>query len=267
MALSSVKYDNVSLSDKAAEQILQYILENRLTDGDRLPNEKELTGLLNVSRGTIREAMRSLSSRGIVVIRQGSGTYISHSPGVVEDPLGLAFKYDKEKLLSDLLEIRFMLEPSIAGCCAMRAGDNDKKEILRLADQVADCIRRDVDHTELDVLFHCKIAQSTGNDILTVLVPQIVKGIRLFSEVLEKRIVYEVIEAHDRIAQAINRSDAQGAYQAMLGHLEINRDAIGEYIIEHEKYRLKGSELYENRFYRFGDYGQAHGEKPPESGI
>lgn len=267
MKLSSVRRDNTSLSNKAVEQIIQFIQENQLDVGNRLPNEKELEARLNVSRGTIREAMRSLSSRGIVVIRQGSGTYISNSPGVAEDPLGLAFKYDKEKVMSDLLEIRFMMEPSIAACSAMRASGEDKKEILSLADKVADCIKSGVDHTEQDVAFHCKIAESTGNDILTVLIPEIVKGIRLFSQVLEDRILHEVVGAHGRIAQAISEMDAEKAYKAMLAHLESNRIAIEAYIRQQENYKLEGSKIYENRFYRLGYYGKAHGKESAESGL
>lgn len=228
--LSTIKSDNMPLSEKVAEHIIRYIQENRLQKGDRLPNEKTLMEQLNVSRTTIREAMRSLSSRSIVVIRQGSGTYVSNLPGVVEDPLGLKFKYDKEKVIMDLLEIRFIMEPAIASYSAQRASEEDIKEILRLAEQVADKINSGQDHIEEDVAFHCKIAQSTGNDILDVLFPEIVEGVRLFATLLGKRIVRDVIIDHERIASAISRRDAMGAYNAMLVHLERNKYALKEYL-------------------------------------
>ena len=229
MSLALIKYDNIPLSEKAAEQIIKYIQENQMQKGGRLPNEKELMEQLRVSRSTVREAMRSLSSRGIVVIRQGSGTYISNLPGVSEDPLGLEFQYDKEKVLMDLLELRLIMEPSIAASCARRASKEDAQEIQRLAAKVSKEIRRGVNHIESDVAFHSKIVEVTGNDVLKVLYPEIAKGIRLFSALLGDRIVKDVIMDHEQVAQAISERDTQSAYNAMLVHLERNRYAIEEY--------------------------------------
>ena len=228
------KNDNIPLSEKVAAHIIKYIQENKLQKGDRLPNEKILVKQLNVSRSTIREAMRSLSSRSIVVIRQGSGTYISNLPGVTDDPLGLRFKYDKEKVIMDLLEIRYIMEPSIASYSAQRASEEDVKEILNLAGQVAEKINSGQDHIEEDVAFHCKIAQSTGNDILNVLFPEIVKGVRLFTTLLGKRIIKDVVADNERIAHAIRDGDTMGAYNAMLVHLERNKYAIKEYLKQND---------------------------------
>jgi GntR family transcriptional repressor for pyruvate dehydrogenase complex len=227
-----VKADNVPLSEKAAEQIIRFIQESRMQKGDRLPNEKNFVDQLNVSRSTIREAMRTLSSRGIVVIRQGSGTYISNLPGVAEDPLGLQFKYDKSKVLTDLLELRFMMEPAIASYSAERACKEEVEEIMRLARMVSARIRAGESHIEADVAFHCKVAQSTGNDILNVLFPEIVKGIRLFTTLLGDRIIQGVVTDHEKIAIAISTGDSEGAYDAMRVHLERNKYAIEDYLCQ-----------------------------------
>lgn len=230
MELQLVKSDNTPLSEKVAEQVVNFIQVNRMQKGDKLPNEKELMGQLNVSRSTIREAMRSLSSRGIVVIRQGSGTYISNLPGVTDDPLGLEFKYDKEKVLRDLLELRGIMEPSIAAQSARCASEEDIQEILSLSNQVSESIRKGENHLTYDVAFHCKIAESTGNDILNVLFPEIAKGIRLFTALLGDRIINDVMIDHERIARAIAQRDSQRAHTAMTMHIESNRYAIEDYL-------------------------------------
>jgi GntR family transcriptional repressor for pyruvate dehydrogenase complex len=230
MKLSLVKPDNIPLSEKATEEIIRYIQENRMQKGDRLPNETKLMEQLNVSRSTIRETMRSLHSRGIVVIKQGSGTYIANLPGVSDDPLGLQFKYDRHEVLMDLWELRFIMEPRIAALSALRASEKDVEEMHLYSGQVSDCIRRGINHLEPDVAFHCKIAESTDNDILNVIFPEIVKGIRLFTTVLGDRILQDVIVHHENIADAIGRRDAKGAYDAMRVHLERNKDALEEYI-------------------------------------
>ena len=65
---------NASRADSAAQQIIDLIQEKNLQPGDRLPNEQELALLLNVGRSTLREAIRRLVTRNILVVRQGSGT-------------------------------------------------------------------------------------------------------------------------------------------------------------------------------------------------
>jgi len=222
----SMRTGSLLLSEQAAERIIRYIQDNRMQKEDRLPNEKDLMEMLSVSRSTIREAMRSLSSRGIVVIRQGSGTYISNAPGVPEDPLGLEFQYDKRKVISDMLDLRLIMEPSIAAQAARRASKEDCEELLRLASLVSERIAAGIDHLETDIAFHNRVAAATGNDILKVLFPEIAKGIRQFTTMLGDRIIREVADDHMRVARAIADRDTQRAYTAMLMHLERNRIAI-----------------------------------------
>lgn len=94
-----------SLPQKISEDIISLILEENLQPGDKLPNETILSERLNAGRSSVREAMKLLASRNIVTIRQGSGTYIASSPGMVEDPLGFTFTGNKHKLIHDLLEV------------------------------------------------------------------------------------------------------------------------------------------------------------------
>lgn len=87
-----------NLPSKISEDIIALILEEKLQPGDRLPNESILCDRLNAGRSSIREAMKLLASRNIVTIRQGSGTYVASTPGMVEDPLGFTFIVDKKSL-------------------------------------------------------------------------------------------------------------------------------------------------------------------------
>ena len=73
-----------SFPQKISEDIIALILEENLQPGDKLPNETILSERLNAGRSSVREAMKLLASQNIVTIRQGSGTYISSSPGMVD---------------------------------------------------------------------------------------------------------------------------------------------------------------------------------------
>ena len=120
-----------------------------------------------------------LASRNIVTIRQGSGTYVASTPGMVEDPLGFTFIVDKKKLVQDLLEVRILLEPSIASMAAVHADDEDIKKITALCDEVENLLNEKKDHTQKDIEFHNAIAMSSKNVVIPRLIPVINSSIPL----------------------------------------------------------------------------------------
>lgn len=215
-----------SLPQKIAEDIIAFILEENLKPGDKLPNETVLCQRLNVGRSSLREAMRALASRNIVTIRQGSGTYIASSTGVVDDPLGLSFINNKKKLIHDLMEIRFLLEPSIAALAAMHADDTEIKKIYKLCDDVEELLKAHKDHSDKDIELHTAIALSSKNIVVPRLVPVIFRSIPLLIESTGHTLCNETIESHREIADAIAAHDAVRAHDAMYLHLVYNRKQI-----------------------------------------
>ena len=215
-----------SLPQKIAEDIIAFILEENLKPGDKLPNETVLYQRLNVGRSSLREAMRALASRNIVTIRQGSGTYIASSTGVADDPLGLSFINNKKKLIHDLMEIRFLLEPSIAALAAMHADDTEIKKICKLCDDVEELLKAHKDHSDKDIELHTAIALSSKNIVVPRLVPVIFRSIPLLIESTGNTLCNETIESHREIADAIAAHDAVRAHDAMYLHLVYNRKQI-----------------------------------------
>lgn len=215
-----------SLPQKIAEDIIAFILEENLKPGDKLPNETVLCQRLNVGRSSLREAMRALASRNIVTIRQGSGTYIASSTGVADDPLGLSFINNKEKLIHDLMEIRFLLEPSIAALAAIHADDTEIKKICKLCDDVEELLKAHKDHSDKDIELHTAIALSSKNIVVPRLVPVIFRSIPLLIESTGNTLCNETIESHREIADAIAAHDAVRAHDAMYLHLVYNRKQI-----------------------------------------
>ena len=215
-----------SLPEKLADDIVSYILKEKLRPGDRLPNESVLAEKLGAGRSSLREAVKLLASRNIVTVRQGSGTYISPSPGVVEDPLGFTFIGDKQKLASDLLEIRFLLEPSIAARAASYSNAEDIKRIRGLCDEVERLLEEGKDHTEKDVEFHTAIGMSSKNMVMPRLIPIINSSIPLFINLTKSVLRRETIDTHREITEAIAAHDSTRAYDAMYLHLVYNRRLI-----------------------------------------
>ena len=214
------------LPPKIAEDIINLILTENLQPGDKLPNETTLAACLHAGRSSIREAMKVLVSRNIVTIRQGSGTYVSDDPGIVKDPFGFTFIEDKRKLINDLLEIRFLLEPPIAARAATHADDDNIKQIAFLCNEVEKKLLNHENHASIDVELHTAIALSSKNIVVPRLIPVINSSIPLFVEATEGVLCSETIETHREIADAIASHDPLRAQDAMYLHLVYNRKAI-----------------------------------------
>ena len=126
---------NKLLAEQVEDQIYHYILDTPIEPGAKLPNEFELGEKFGVGRSTIREAVKLLSSKGIVEVRRGSGTYVVTTTKGLSDPLGLRSVKDKNRLALDLVNVRLLLEPGIAAMAARKATEEDIERLRRLCER------------------------------------------------------------------------------------------------------------------------------------
>ncbi len=209
-------FDKVILSEKVAENIKKLIKDKKLQSGDKLPNEIELTKTLNVSRSTVREAIKTLVSKNILEVKRGKGTFVSNMPGLVKDPLGVSFM-NKEDLLFYLFETRLIIEPEIAAISAERISDNQMIELEKAFIKMKEKIIMGEDHTEWDKKFHNIIAVSTGNPILQRIIPiikdSITEGYMETKEIPESGEI--VIKNHEKLLTAIKKKQRDTAREYM----------------------------------------------------
>ncbi|MGB4438130.1 MAG: GntR family transcriptional regulator, partial [Sedimentibacter sp.] len=100
-------------TDIVVKTIKRLLITKKLVPGDKLPSETELSQMLNVSRGSIREAMKTLSAYGIVKIKRGDGTYIADTTdGILFDPLLFRLIISQGDV-NELKELREMIELGI----------------------------------------------------------------------------------------------------------------------------------------------------------
>lgn len=222
----TVKTKETSLPERVADQISQLIIEQHLTCDDKLPNEFELATQLHVGRGTIREAVKLLVARNVLVIRRGKGTYIARHPGQVEDPLGFTYYPNQMQLAFDLMEIRIQLEPWVASVAAQRASEENKRVLREKCLLAEQDILAGVDHLAHDMEFHVSIAQCTQNVVVPKLVPIITYSVGLFGSLNGNILLSETVIDHRAVTDAICRGDAKAAEAAMRRHLEENRSEL-----------------------------------------
>lgn len=217
-----------SLIEITSEAILNYIITNNLTRGDKLPNEYRLAEEMNVGRSTLREAVRTLVSRNILEVRQGSGTYVSENTGIIDDPLGFSFVKDTLKLTEDLFEIRYLLEPRVAALAAVNGTKEqiEQLEIIRL--EIEERMGEFSDqHFEKDIEFHKLISEMSGNVAMSNLIPIINQSISLYNDYYtSKHIKDETIVSHREIVNAIRNKDPIAAEDAMRIHIVTNRRSL-----------------------------------------
>ena len=222
--LSNIK--NQALTERIEERLFQYILDEKLPVGTKLPNEYQLANQFDVSRGTIREAVKLLVSRGILNVKHGSGTYISSTTPLREDLLGLKTIEDKFQLALDLTDVRLMLEPNIAEMAALNRTNEEIELLVKYCDAVRKKIEAGEDYLNEDVIFHSHIAKCSHNMVVKPLMPIIDAAVILIANITRKELLEATIETHDQVVNCIIDQDSMGARAAMSMHLALNRNVI-----------------------------------------
>lgn len=208
------------LSQSIADTILTMItIEKRYKAGDKLPNENELAAELNVSRTTLREAIRILVAYNILEIQRGKGTFVTLA--AFETSPGLRELSDIKVNARDLYEMRLIFEPEAAGLAAVRGTDAEIKRILELGEKIEQEIRAGQDRTDNEHAFHKAIAQATHNEFMNQLMPilyeAIAKGVTLSA--MSPKAASDTVTDHRMIMDFLGQRNAEGAKNAMKIHI------------------------------------------------
>ena len=222
----TIRSSDIPLAERVATQISELIVERHLTSEDKLPNEFELASMLNVGRGTIREAVKILVARNVLVIRRGKGTYIASHPGEIEDPLGFAYYDNQLQLAKDLLEVRLQMEPWVTKIASERATKEDIEKMWEKCHLVEEDILAGRNHLPNDTRFHTSIAECTHNMVVPKLIPIITYSVGLFGSITGNSLRTETIIDHRAVAEAIGARDGERAAASMRQHLLANKKEL-----------------------------------------
>ena len=215
-----------SAVEQTNDAIIRYVQDEGLKDGDRLPNERDLSALLGVGRSTLRESIQQLTTRNVLEVRKGVGTFVSYKHGVADDPLGFTLIRDKARLARDLLEFRILIEPRIASLAAQNAKEEEIAELDYLCSAIDERIRSGTPYLKIDQEFHTCIARCSGNIIMTKILPIIHGAIGVFIDGTGGTLREETMRTHRAIFNAIRKHDPTAASDAMYLHLIYNRDCL-----------------------------------------
>ncbi|MBW8444158.1 MAG: FadR family transcriptional regulator [Arenimonas sp.] len=221
-------------ASEVVQQIELLILDGVLRDGDRLPGERDLAQDLDVSRPILREALKELEARGLLVSHHGGGTYVA-------DIIGQVFSKPITELISrharatrDYLEYRRELEGLTAELAAKRATDTDQALLTRIIDDMRRAHAAGDPEEELaaDVEFHNAIGEAAHNIIL---LHTLRACYRLLSEGIffNRKAVFALANARERLLEqhvaihaAILAGDGEAAKRAAQAHIDFVMQAV-----------------------------------------
>jgi len=212
----------VKVYEGVARQIERLISEGSLKPGDKLPSERELAEMFRVSRSSLRDGIRKLELLGLVEARHGEGTIVRDlSADSLVSPIA-SMLVRKRQLVAELLDVRKMLEPPLAGRAATNASVDDIVHLADILRRQGEKVRRGELAIEEDSEFHYNIARAARNSVI-MKVLDVLMG--LLRKTRERSLqvggrLQRSFAGHRRILRAIERRDAAAAEAAMRRHLE-----------------------------------------------
>ncbi|HLH68636.1 MAG TPA: FadR/GntR family transcriptional regulator [Candidatus Dormibacteraeota bacterium] len=231
-----------------AENLLREIAGRRLKPGDAVPTERELTNAYQVGRSSVREALRTLESLGLIR-PAGHGAFVVADYGqLLRTPVQLLLSLE-EGDLDQLYELRKILEVEIAALAAERRTASDLETLERWLHRMEEGLGSREDYVTADLGFHLAVGEASRNRIAV----HVMKAIR---EVLHQALleVYQIpgsptrsLTQHRQILAAIGRGDPVAARELMRRHLTRVQGEIRQ-VVEHglpaeeERRRPRGSD-------------------------
>jgi GntR family transcriptional regulator, transcriptional repressor for pyruvate dehydrogenase complex len=202
-------------------QVKELLANGKLRSGDQLPSERELSEMFQVSRASVREAIRALESMGFIETRQGEGTYIAPSVETLLASVSSALNHRRDFFLQ-VFEARKILEPAITALAAERVSPDMVKHLETILTEQARQVAEGETGVDADTRFHAALAEATQNRVLLRLNEAIMDSLR---ETRERSLQTDgrparSLAGHREILAAIREQDADKAQKAMLNHLE-----------------------------------------------
>jgi GntR family transcriptional repressor for pyruvate dehydrogenase complex len=224
-SLKSIKREPISVT--ILNMITDEILSGNLKPGDRLPTEIELAENLAVSRNSVREAIKMLSSFGVIEVKMGAGTFIAESiNGAILDPLMLSLAFE-QGTSKELVDLRFMIEIGAAEMAIDAASDEEIAGLEAANEKLKEAADKKIEDAQylrdVDLNVHYTLFEITGNRF----VAKIGKAIyRLFFASIEKTVEidpYRAYRNHKLYIDAIKNKDKESVGKKI-------REALSEWM-------------------------------------
>jgi DNA-binding FadR family transcriptional regulator len=211
-----------SVVDEAISKLKHRIEAGEFTPGHRLPPEAVLATQLELSRPSLREAVRAMSMAGVLEVRRGDGTFVTDlRPDRLVDAIGSYLELAHDTGLDEILECRKVLEPGATALAATRIESGALAALLERIERM----RTMQDPEELvreDLAFHADIVAAAGNRTLQSLVSSVTQRTaraRIWRALVKSDVLSWTHQQHMDIYTALRQRDSLGAFAAASRHV------------------------------------------------
>lgn len=211
-----------SVGNQALEAIKSMIVSGELKPGQALPAERELATILGISRPSLREAIRALSTMNVLEVRHGGGTFVSSlNPRLLAEPISFLFQVD-DQALNYLFEVRKVLEINAARLAAPRITDEELGELDQLVARARLVVDKPAEYLQLDFDIHEVVILAVKNPLYTSMYASIaqlsLESRRRTANSAETR--RRALDDHTAIVEALRSRDPSAAACVMKRHIE-----------------------------------------------
>ncbi len=223
-----------TITQQIIRQIHTAIIAGKLSAGDKLPSENELIKQFGISKQTLRESLRALEHMGLIQTRKGmgGGSFVVEVDASITKLGLLNYFYFKNLSIKDISMIRQRIEPFAAKLAAQKMSDKDISILKGLNISAKKHIKANDYPAALadEVAFHTKIADQTNNPLVSLLMEFIEDILVDYKEVFQVGIsdLAVILEAHEKIYDAIKDRDPDRSAQEMLTHVNELEENLAE---------------------------------------
>jgi GntR family transcriptional regulator, transcriptional repressor for pyruvate dehydrogenase complex len=213
---------NTGVAQSVVNRILDLVRTGMLRSGDRLPSERELIDILNISRPSLREAIRALSTLGVVETRHGGGAYVTDLKArTLLAPLDFFISLSQSNL-ADVFESRRIIEIEIVRKAAINATATEIEALNGMLVAHEKVLTDPVGFRILDARFHAQLSEIAGNSVLERMAYGLYNmGLDIRRRATENvALIRRSLGEHTAIVRAIEQKDSAAAAAAMAAHLD-----------------------------------------------
>jgi GntR family transcriptional regulator, transcriptional repressor for pyruvate dehydrogenase complex len=225
--------------ERIAERIVTAVALGEFVPGQRLPTERELATMLEVSRATVREALQRLQASGYVITKRGrgGGTFVRTDQGPDADDMIARTLVPAWADLTELLDFRHLVEQLIARTAAQRREEADIEQIRWAVQAYIDAADRDASRLA-DHALHQAIARATHNTRLVELSAQSRREVSLGfdAEPYTPQVRRRALHQHPLLAEAVIAGDSARAAELAAAHFSLTEEMLREL---HARIRLR----------------------------
>ena len=219
------------VSDSVATQLTQLITQNAYKVGDKLPSERVLSEQFGVSRSSMREAIRGIEASGLVSSSHGVGVFVVSNTMQPQEHQHLLIFDDIT--MSELFEVRRMLEGDAAALAARRKSSSDTSEMERILTECVASSTSNEDFVRLDIALHQAVAKAAKNRLLSRLYENLEPLLLEYS----RRVISLpgrrewAHEGHVKIVEAVIEGEAENARAAAITHIQDVEKDITKFLV------------------------------------